>query len=182
MTFHTVQEIFSVKRIALNKMEQITRGLTSSQAQFHPTTGGWSIQEIVEHVSIVDTSIFKLVTSLLKKTEEAGKTVEVNMPMEISILEIAERSKTEKYTAAESALPTGKVAISDSIKILEDIQVQLFTLQPRLEAIDLTHLTFAHRIFGTLTLGQWLVFFGFHEQRHLGQIEEIFNSREFIHV
>lgn len=55
-------------------MRERVHGLTPSQAEFTPTTRGWSIAEIVEHVSIVDGQLVQLVTTLLKKSEDAGRT------------------------------------------------------------------------------------------------------------
>ncbi len=97
----------------------------------------------------------------------------------VSLQSVIDRSKTEKYQASESALPTGTISVDVSLKNLQDVEDQLDGLRARLESIDLTHAVFPNRFFGPLTLGEWLAFVEVHERRHLGQIESIIASPGF---
>lgn len=182
MNYHSLAELFAAKSAALERLHHRVQGLTSAEASFQPTNGGWSIAEIVEHLSIVEDQLLKLITTLLKKTEEAGRTNPMMLSFEVSLQSILERSQTEKYSTRDKFLPTGKMTVSHSLQMLRDIQTQLHSLQPRLQSVDLTFATFPHWIFGPLNLGQWLAFIGLHEERHLAQIGSILTSPGFAHV
>ena len=176
--FHSVTEILESKRLSLEKIRQDIQGLTILQATFHPVQGGWSIAEIAEHLCLVEGQMLKLIPLLLKKTEDAGKSVQRNSPLEVSLQSQEEKSLTEKYVTRDATVPTGKKLISESIQILQDYQNQMLSLQARLESIDLAFAEYAHWIFGSLNLGQWLAFISLHEERHCRQIESILNSPE----
>ncbi|MFZ5946774.1 MAG: DinB family protein [Stygiobacter sp.] len=181
MTYHSLAEIYGAKSATLQRLHQHIQGLTSAQASFHPSNGGWSIAEIVEHLSIVESQLLQLITALIKKTEEAGKTDSMILTFEVSLQSIFERIQTEKYSTRDKFLPSGKMTVSDSLQMLRDIQTQLHSLQPRLQSVDLTFATFPHWIFGPLNLGQWFAFIGLHEETHLAQIESILTSPGFPH-
>jgi hypothetical protein len=69
--------------------------------------------------------------------------------------------------------PTGTVELPESLRLLRHAHQQLELLKPRLEAIDPAAVSFPHWVFGPLTLGQWLLFMGYHIQRHHDQIVSI---------
>jgi uncharacterized damage-inducible protein DinB len=179
MIYHSLTEIYDAKSSALNKIQQRVQGLTTAQANFHPSSGGWSVADNVEHLCLVEAQLLQLIGSLLKKTEEAGKTHSPNAPFEISVQAAYEKSKTEKYKTRDATVPTGKKAMQESLQTLQDYQSQLQNLQPRLQSVDLAFASFSHWIFGSLGLGQWLAFITLHEERHLGQIDSIIASSGF---
>jgi len=178
MIYHSLDEIYAAKSAALHEIQQNLQGLTPPEARFHPLQGGWTITEILEHLCITESQILPLLKALLKKTEEAGRSNAGNV-FEISVQPYVERSRLEKYRAREKFSPTGKVEFADSLRLLSDIQTQLYGLRPRLQTVDLTFASFPHWIFGPLQLGQWLAFIGFHEERHHDQIMSILSSPEF---
>jgi len=179
MIYHSLEEIYAAKTAALQRITQHIMPLTPVQVHFHPPDGGWSIAEIVEHVSIVESQLLQLITSLLKKTEEASRTGDMRSPFEVSLQSIFERVHNEKTRTRDKFLPTGTITVSNSLQALRDIQSELYTLQPRLQSADLSLASFPHWIFGPLTLGQWLAFMGLHEERHLGQIKSIVTLPDF---
>jgi hypothetical protein len=69
--------------------------------------------------------------------------------------------------------------ISESLRKLDNIHMQLRALHPRLRSVDLGLVRFPHWVFGPLTMGQWIAFIGAHEERHLGQIESILALPDF---
>ena len=58
-------------------------------------------------------------------------------------------------------------------------RAELHGLRPKLEAIDLSGMTYPHPAFGPLNLYQWLALIGMHEDRHLRQVESIMSSQQF---
>ena|SRR5579862_1227664 len=171
MTYHNLQAIFDSKKETLAKISRLAERLSDEQAHLRPADGAWSVSDILEHLSIVDGNIVRLIGILTAKTEQAGKKSDGNF--EVSLEAFVERSRREKYVAQETALPTGTKSPEDSLSLMTESQSNLFLLKPRFEAIDCSFASAPHRVFGTLTLGQWIAFIGFHEERHHGQMERV---------
>jgi len=52
----------------------------------------------------------------------------------------------------------------------------VMAMRTRIEAIDVSNVTFPHPVFGPLNLYEWLLFIGMHERRHLAQIDAVMSS------
>jgi len=179
VTYGSLAEILAAKTSALKNIEQCTLTLNREQATFRPADGGWSIQDILEHLSIVESQLVRLMTTL---TDKAGAATGPNPPVhsfEVSLEPYLERSRAEKYVTREKFGPTGNVKAADSLKVLQGVQGELLNLRPRLQSVDPTLVRFPHWVFGPLDLAQWLAFVGVHEERHLGQIHAIITTAEF---
>ena len=182
MTYHSLEEIYAEKSLALRHLHEHIQELRVSQAHFHPSNAGWSIAEIAEHLSIVDGQLIQLIAALLKKIEESGAIRSAIVPLEISLESLAQKHQSEKFITRDKFRPTGKMTIPESLTSLRDFQSRLYDLKPRLQSADLTMATFPHWVFGPLNLGQWLAFIGIHERRHLVQIQSILTSPEFADI
>jgi hypothetical protein len=88
-----------------------------------------------------------------------------------SLDEFIERGRGEKYTAPDAVAPGGKATIAESLAKLRRSREELHALRPRIEATDLSSVTYPHPAFGPLNFYQWVAFIGLHEERHLRQAE-----------
>ncbi|MDP2886316.1 MAG: DinB family protein [Ignavibacteria bacterium] len=179
MTYGSLAEILAAKESAFRNIERRTLTLNREQANFRPAGGGWSIQDILEHLSIVESQLIRLIATL---TDKAAAATGPNPPLhafEVSLEPYLEQSRTEKYVTRDKFEPTGTVKAADSLKVLHDVQRELLNLRPRLQSVDPTLVRFPHWVFGPLDLAQWLAFVGVHEERHLGQIHAIISTAEF---
>lgn len=179
MTYRSLAEIFAAKKAALQELDRLTGSLSAAQARLHPSNGGWSIAEILEHLSLVESQLLLLVTSLLRKAEARTRSDSSVPSYEISLEPHLERSRKEKFRTRENFVPIGNKKASDSLELLRSLENKFLDLRPRLELVDHTIARFPHWLFGPLSLGQWLAFIGLHEERHLAQIESIIASPEF---
>lgn len=178
MIYKSLDEIFETKAKALEMIEQQTGSLTPSQATLRPSNGGWTVAENAEHLCIVEGQLLPLITALVRKAEESGSPPP-KTPLEIPVESFLERARKEKYVTRPKYVATGSIGLSESLETLRGLQKQFFDLKPRLESVDLASVSFPHYIFGPFTLGQWLVFIGYHEERHLDQIKAIMMSAEY---
>ena len=179
MTYQDLGEIFAVKERAFAGIEESLRGLSVLQLGFRPRSGGWSLENTLEHLALVEKSLVRLITTL---TDKAAAATGPNPPLhsfEVSLEPHLERSRSEKYVTRDKFDPTGNVRAADSLVVLHHVQEELLNLRPRLQLVDPTLVRFPHWIFGPLDLAQWLAFVGVHEERHLGQISAILTSAEF---
>ena len=173
MDFRSVPEIYEHIDRTRARLIAAVEGLSGEQQTFRPAPGRWSVAELVEHLSIVEGNIVRLLNKLLGKAEEsvpAAKASEAFGP--VSIEEFVERSRGVKLEAPESIRPTG-LPLADSLARLRDSRAALHALRPRVERADGRALRFPHPAWGPLDLYQWLLFVGAHEDRHLAQIEAL---------
>jgi len=180
LTYRDLSEIFSVKERSLAGLEQSTRDLSVEQLGFKPMGGGWSMANTLEHLALVEGPLVRLITTL---TDKAAAATGPNPPLhsfEVSLEPYLERSRVEKYVTRDKFAPAGNVKAADSLNVLRNVQAELLNLRPRLQSVDPTLVRFPHWIFGPLDLAQWLAFVGVHEERHLGQINAIITTAEFM--
>ena len=139
--------------------------LTDDQLNQKAKEESWSIAQVLEHLYLMEENAVRLISHSLTLNEfEAPGT----FPLHI----IADRTK--KISAPEFLLP------ANNFQTLGELKQKLATSRASLEKIaqetseeELNQKTFAHRRFGVLTLSQWIELVGYHEKRHVGQIEEI---------
>lgn len=130
-----------------------------------PDEANWSIKQIVEHLFLMEGSIVKMVENQL----EIGQDVQTEeKPIELSV------DRREKVDAPDFAKP------SDDFQTLEELQIKLEASQQGLLQLaettnehDLERKAFQHPVFGDMSLKQWLPFIGWHEKRHIKQIQEV---------
>jgi len=123
--------------------------------------------------------MLQLVSTLLRKSENATDAHPSPSAFVISLDTLAQQFDTQRIATRDKFRPTGLPSIAQSLSSLNDIQEQLCNLSPRLNSVDLCGVTFPHWVLGPINLGQWLVFIGYHEQRHLNQVLSILAQPDF---
>ena len=172
MAYQSLGEIFtSIDETRARFFERVG-ALGAGQETMRADSEAWSVAEIVEHLSLVEKQIVKLTSLMLMKAEAGGAQASADGRIEpLSLDKIIERSQSEKYQSPETARPSGNVSIADSLSGMRSSRETLHALRPRLEATNLASVSYPHPAFGALNLYEWLVLIGFHEERHLRQIE-----------
>jgi hypothetical protein len=178
MNYNSLSEIFDSIDETRRRLRTQLDNLTSAEAGARPSPEAWSVAEITEHLSMIEERLSKLFPMMLMKAEAGGLHRGADKPFQpVSIAHWLERSRREKYVAPETARPRGTMPLAESLSRLDNSRESLKALRPRLEALDLTGVTYPHPVFGPLDAYQWLLFLGAHEARHLRQIESVMASR-----
>jgi hypothetical protein len=173
MNYNSVAEIYEDIDERRASLLRGVEGLSDEQQSFRASPDGWSVAEIVEHLSLVEGSVARLLGSLLGKAEAAGHALSTGAPFApVSIAEFVERSRAQKLNAPESARPTG-APLAESVNRLLETRAAVHNLRPRFEVVDAAAVRFPHPAFGQLDLYQWLAFIGVHDARHLAQINAL---------
>ncbi len=175
MIYHSVEEIYEANDRARTRLFQSVEHLAAAVETSRPAPDKWSVAEILEHVSLVESNVLRLLQSVLRKAEAAGAGVrpEGEPFAAVSIKEFVEQAATEKYKAPETAVPSGSSTIADSLARLDEARATLDSLRPLVERLDCTRMRYPHPAFGPLDLYQWLAFIGVHQSRHRRQIEAV---------
>jgi uncharacterized damage-inducible protein DinB len=143
---------------------QSVLGLTDSQLNDKPT-GKWSIMQVLEHLYLLERLIVHQMSKVMLSEEETAiEDKPINRIMD----------RTNKFVAPSYVTP------SDNFTTLTTIQEKLLKSRSALEVfIDdadeekLLKRSITNPVLGPLNLKQWVEFIGWHEKRHLAQIEEI---------
>lgn len=179
MIYNSLSEIFDWMDETRARLRARLDSIASAEEQQRPSKDAWSVAEIAEHLAIIEERLSKMFPVLLTKAEAGGLQRGPEQPFQpVSVAELVERSKREKYVAPDTARPTGMTTLVDSMARLDRSREAIRELRPRLEALDLTGVTYPHPVFGPLNAYQWLIFLGAHEDRHLRQIKSLMASTE----
>jgi uncharacterized damage-inducible protein DinB len=173
MTYNSVAEIFDDIDGTRERLSRTVTELNAEQQVFRPSPDRWSVADVVEHLSIVEARVVKLISTLLDKAESNGHARGAETPFApVSIAEQVELTRAQKLDAPEEIRPTG-ASLPDSLSRLRSTRAALQALRPRVERVDGTQIRFPHPAWGAINLYQWIAFVGAHESRHLAQIEAL---------
>lgn len=140
-------------------------GLSDEQLNTRVADGSWTIAQVLEHLYLIETSIAAMIAHTLKHGE--SQPVE-EKPIHLTV----DRSK--KVEAPDFARPSDRFFTRHELEEkLHQSRQQLRQITEQANPADLEAKSFSHPIFGSLNLKQWVEFVGYHEQRHLAQMEEI---------
>ena len=198
MNYESIESIYAANEAVRRKLYARVENLSDAQQTFRPTGDAWSIAEIMEHLSIIETNMVRLIGMLLAKTESAAAnagagaqdagagtsagdaaTLTPRAFQPFSMDALIDTIKDKKLDAPEQVRPGGQMALADSLAALRATRASLESLRPRLEAADLTAAAYPHPAWGDLNIAQWLAFIGLHEGRHLAQIKRLMAAPEF---
>ncbi|MDT4897565.1 MAG: hypothetical protein QOH25_2642 [Acidobacteriota bacterium] len=178
MTYTSVAQIIEEIDKTRERLYSRVEGLTEEQANARPDPNAWTATEIVEHLALIEDRLLRMMAVMLTKAESAGARV-TDAPAEIkplSLDEFIESARGEKYIAPEAVRPSGNASLASSLAKMRRSREELRALRPRIEATDLSTVTYPHPAFGPLNFYQWLAFIGIHEARHLRQAESVLSS------
>lgn len=170
MKFQTVDEIYDVNDKIRQKFKALLNDVPSELAASEGADGTWSIQMIVEHISIVDEGMMRICSKLLSKAEAEDLTGDGTAQVSSSFTERAAAASDTKLKAPEIVEPTGRVSIAEILSRMETNDEQWVGLREKFNSFDASKHTFPHPYFGDLNAQDWLVLRGGHEMRHIKQI------------
>ena len=133
-----------------------------------PSEKEWSPMQILEHLHLMETVIAHNISKQLLK-EESKKAMKKPIQMTVN--------RAIKVDAPEYVTP------SEEWVALEDMKERLATSRELLNGVYdssteeiLAAKSMPHPVFGKVPLNQWFPFIGYHEKRHLKQLEEAINK------
>jgi uncharacterized damage-inducible protein DinB len=130
----------------------------------------WSIAEVLEHLTTVETGI----AALIAKRGKFQPRPDEPRPEPLDEARIARlRNRGERTEAPERVRPSGTVLYGDAVRALTDTRRSLRQALDEANPASLDGCTAAHPVLGTLSLRDWVHFVAHHEARHTAQILEI---------
>jgi uncharacterized damage-inducible protein DinB len=146
-------------------------GVEDAILEAPPAAGQWSADEVVDHLRRIEETV-------LQRIEEVRNSpfLSVPDPETTSIMGSLDRYRiptvVRPLNAPEWTIPRKGVRIADARRELERAREKLMTFVHQFDGMSLDAVTAPHPRMGDLTLYEWLLFVGQHEERHLVQIRK----------
>lgn len=140
-----------------------------------PAPDRWSVNEVVEHLSLVETLFTQRIAGAIDKARQDGLGDEQAPERALLPADIETRvaDRENRRTAPEAARPTGTL---DSVTAWERLEQARAVLSDTIAAADglaLSTVMESHPAFGALTVYQFAELIAAHEARHTAQVREI---------
>lgn len=176
MTYTSVAQIIEEIDKTRERLYRRVEGLTDEQVASRREPDAWTLAEIFEHLSLIEGRLLQMMIMMLVKAEKSESAPDTEATVEFqpfTLDEHVEQGRGKKFVAPEAVRPSGTASLADSLAKLKSTRAELKALRPRIEARDLSSVTYPHPAFGPLNFYQWLAFIGLHEERHLRQAEAV---------
>jgi len=146
----------------------------SNEALNHRTETRWSVLQVLEHLFLIEKSCSKAIAHMLTQPDA---------PVDAKPVERA-ADRTRKVPAPDAFVPADEdMLLADVLSRLDRVRLTLNATIASVEDETLwTRKSLHHPVIGTLNAGQWVDFIGFHEKRHLAQVEEIKHELKAEHI
>ncbi len=169
----TIADAFENNVRVHEHLRSIVDGLSQDQLTARPDGEKWSVQEIVEHIAMVDEGTNRICTKLVGQAKAAGKPGDGKIGLSPAFGEKSAVIADMKVEAPERIQPTGQATIEQSFARMESTARAFEAIRDDMETYDLSEHTFPHPFFGQITAAEWLVLAGGHAARHTKQIERL---------
>jgi uncharacterized damage-inducible protein DinB len=144
------------------------------QRHTRPAPGRWSVAEVLEHLTLVDRSFAQRMADAIAEARVAGLGPE-NRPRDPLPPAVARRmaDRSEAREAREALRPAGGLDAAAAAAELDAARDAVRQAVSLADGLALGSVNAEHRIFGSLTMYQWVELTAAHEMRHADQIREI---------
>lgn len=142
-------------------------GLTDEQLNNEVEEGRWTVAQVLDHLYLMEQGITGQIQRALADPEKSP--ARAKKPIKRTM------DRTYKVEAPEFFQPAKTFLSREEImNRLNESRAQLFSVIKGVgDETVLERKAFKHLVFGTMDLQQWIEFVGYHERRHLEQIEEL---------
>lgn len=178
MKFETIDDIYTMNDGIRSRFISFVSELSEDTIKKVPSNGAWSIEQLVEHVSLVDEGMIRICSKLLKNAASEGLTSSGEAKVSQQFLEKSGQAATTKLNAPDFVVPSGGLSLAESIERLNENDSRLQEMRETFKTVDGSKHTFPHPYFGEINAHDWLVLRGGHEMRHLRQMGAILESIE----
>ena len=138
-----------------------------------PGPDRWSVNEILEHLALVERAFDATVGEAIAKARAAGLTDERETRAPLSAdLRAVIRDRSERRHAPATVIPTGTLDEAAAWAALDAARQRFRETVSSADGLALGSVTADHRRWGALTVYQWIEALATHEARHAEQITE----------
>jgi uncharacterized damage-inducible protein DinB len=139
-----------------------------------PAPGRWSVAEVLEHLALVDRLFAQRIADAIAEARVTGLGRE-DGPRDPLPPAVAQRmaDRSEAREARDALRPAGVLDVATAAADLDLARDAVRQAVSAADGLALGSVRAEHRIFGSLTMYQWVELTAAHEMRHVDQIREI---------
>ncbi len=160
---------------ARTELLAVVDAMPLSLREARPTEEGWSVAEVLEHLSRVEKGIAKLVAlkvgEMQMQPEPAREAAEM-VPVDLGKFGIVV-TPTVRLDAPDRVAPLGEMSAEDARAALLETRGVLLDQLHAGDGLAYSSVRHPHPFLGELDLYEWVYFVGAHERRHLAQVRAI---------
>jgi DinB superfamily len=165
------------------RLVEAVQGLSAEQLRFRPAEDRWSVADCVEHVTVLEAAVFKLLQKSIQTPPDPGKETQRLPEANVSRMDriILERLPLRDVPAPSPSdmLPSGRWPdFEELMRQFEATRERSLRFAAVTQA-DLRSHFLPHPLLGPLDGYQWLLFFASHCERHVRQLEDVKNDARF---
>ncbi|MGE7623447.1 DinB family protein [Viridibacillus sp. NPDC096237] len=139
--------------------------LSDEQLNKEVEEGRWTIMQVLHHLYLIEFGVAKAIQYTLKKGEKQSANAK---PIELIV------DRSTKIKAPSFAEPDETFITLEEMKVkLKQSSNDLLQVVTNSNKDQLKDKAYPHPTFGLISLEQWVPFIGYHEKRHIEQIEEL---------
>lgn len=154
-----------VNEEARTKLLDTVSDLNDEELNWKASEDEWSVRQVLEHLYLMEGGVAKTIQSQLTK-EASHETA--SKPIERTV------DRSTKVEAPDFAKPSDSFATAEELQDkLRTSHTSLLQLEDTVPTEQLKARSYKHPVFGDMSLDQWIPFVGYHELRHIKQIEEV---------
>ena len=138
-----------------------------------PADGCWSVAQVIDHVSKVETAVSQRIANVLAEAKERGLARETETaPLDAAEFFEKVADRTNKRVSPERAHPAPDARYADAWAALDAAHAQAVATFASGEGLALAEVKLPHPVLGELSIYQWAIALAGHEARHAAQIRE----------
>lgn len=144
------------------------------QRERAPAGGGWSVAQIIEHLSIVEAGLGQRITRAVAEARERGLGPETDdSPLDVRPKYAVVTDRTTKRMSPERGHPSPDARYDAAWEALGAAHQGAWQAFAACEGLALGDVVLPHPALGDLNVYEWAIALAGHEARHAAQIREI---------
>jgi uncharacterized damage-inducible protein DinB len=170
-----VADVFQILDASRAALRAAVDAVPAPLRQQRPAADRWSVAEVLEHLSLVETRFTQALAGRLEEARHAGLAAETSpsrdpLPAKIAGM-LADR--TAPRNAPDPARPSGALDATAAWQAAEQARAAFRTLIASADGLALSTVIHAHPFFGALNIYQWVELIAGHERRHTAQVADL---------
>lgn len=172
-THPRAREVSDYLTTARVHLQDAVRAVPETLRDAAPAAGRWSVAQILQHLSIVNHGIARLITKRVTDGKVAGLGRDPGTTSILWTLDVARLlNRQEAMTSPERTRPGDEVTVDAAWEALTGADAAIQAALLEADGLALDTITHPHAFLGPLNLYQWVAFAAAHEFRHAAQIRE----------
>lgn len=169
-----LSEVFALLDHSRTTLRQAVDSVPPNLRRARPEAGRWSVAEVLEHLALVNRFFAQRIADAIAEARAAGLGVESHARegLPAGVVE-SMASRGHRREAREAVMPTGAVDADTAWDDLDQAREAVRAAAAGGDGLALGSVRVDHRLFGSLTLYQWVELTAAHEVRHADQIREV---------